>query len=188
MVEIRPYIESDREILRDILKNEASYTKKGGRNAGRRECLCFMYSDYYFDYEPQNVLVAVEDGAVCGFIVASTDSELFQRKMHEVYIPKIRKYSLIWSLFHLVCLMVNHRQDVKGGAAFHINIANGHQGKGIGRMLMSAMGERVAAQGKKYLYLVTENKHTAGYKFYKRIGFRVKIRYPGGSMMLTREV
>ena len=187
-VVIRPFEEGDRERLREILKTVASYTVKGGKNPGKKECLCWMYSDYYFDWEPQNVLCAVDDGVLCGFIVASTDTELFQNKMREIYVPKIRRVSKIWAFFHLICLRVNRKQDEKGGVAFHINIDNGHQGKKIGTKLMDAMAALCAERGKDYLYLVTEGKQTAGYKFYRRIGFHETKHYPGGSVMLAKSV
>ncbi len=186
-VVVRPFEEGDRNALREILKNEASYTTKGGKNPGKRECLCYMYSDYYFDFEPQNVLVAVDDGKVCGFIVVSTDSELFQSKMREIYIPKIRKHSLVWAYFHLICCMVNRKQDENGGGAFHINIDHRHQGKRIGTKLMASMEELLKTRGKRYMYLVTENKRTAGYKFYSKLGFKISKRYIGGSLMMVKE-
>lgn len=153
---IRPYQESDRDILRNILKEVASYSTKGGKNQGKKEALCWMYSDYYFDWEPENVLVSVDGGQVCGFIVGSTDFDLFQSKMKEIYIPKISKVSKIWALFHRICIAVNRKQDVKGGVAFHINIADGHQGKGIGRSLMNGMMDMMAQRGQSYMYLVED--------------------------------
>lgn len=185
---IRPYQEADREILRNILKEVASYSTKGGKNQGKKEALCWMYSDYYFDWEPENVLVSVDDGQVCGFIVGSTDVDLFQSKMKEIYIPKISKVSIIWAIFHRICIAVNRKQDVKGGVAFHINIADGNQGKGIGRSLINGMMDLMVQKGQSYLYLVTENKKTVGYKFYTRLGFRVTKHYPGGSLMMVKDL
>ena len=83
---------------------------------------------------------------------------------------------------------VNKKQDLKGGVAFHINIDHNYQGKKIGTKLMSAMAETMAQRGKKYLYLVTENKKTVGYAFYTRLGFKVTKRYIGGSLMMIKEV
>ena len=187
-ITIRPFGEGDRESLRNILKNEASYTVKGGKNPGKKECLCYMYSDYYFDYEPQNVLVAADGKQVCGFIVASTDTALFQEKMKKVYIPMIRRYSKVWAAFHRICLAVNRRQDEKGGVAFHINLDRRYQGRKIGTSLMAAMADLAASRGRDYLYLVTEGKGTAGYKFYSRIGFTVTKRWFGGSLMMAKRV
>ena len=117
---IRPYKESDRDALRTVIKNEASYTQKKKERAseGKKECICYMYSDYYFDFEPQNVIVAECDGVPCGFIVGSADTELFQSKMKEIYVPKIMKISKVWGIFHQICCAVNKKQDLKGGVAF----------------------------------------------------------------------
>ena len=187
---IRKFIESDREALRNVLKNEASYTQKKKEKAseGKKECLCYMYSDYYFDFEPDNVIVAVDDGVPCGFIVGSLDTELFVQKMNEIYVPKIMKISKVWGIFHKICVAVNKKEDLKGGVAFHINIDHTHQGKKIGTKLMKAMAENIAEKGKKYLYLVTENKKTVGYAFYSKLGFKVTKHYIGGSLMMIQKV
>ena len=186
---IRDYKESDREALRDILKNEASYTQKqkGRASEGKKECLCYMYSDYYFDKEPDNVIVAEVNGVPCGFIVGSTNTKLFQKEMKENYIPKIMKISNVWGFFHKICISVNKTQDLVGGVAFHININHDHQGKKIGTKLMSKMAEKMKEKGKRFLYLVTESKKTAGYKFYSRLGFKVAKSYLGGSVMMIKE-
>jgi ribosomal protein S18 acetylase RimI-like enzyme len=189
-VVIRNYIESDREPLQRILKNEASYTTKrnGGGSEKKKECLCYMYCDYYFDFEPENVFVAVDNGEPCGFIVGSTDWNLFSSKMNEIYIPKINKNCKLWGAFHKLCVAVNKKQDNAGGVAFHINIDHNHQGKKIGTKLMTCMFENAAKKGKKFLYLVTMNSKTAGYAFYKKLGFDVVKRYPGGSLMMKKNV
>ena len=187
---IREYKESDREALRNILKNEASYTQKRKERAldGKKECLCYMYSDYYFDKEPDNVIVAEADGVPCGFIVGSTDVSLFQNEMKKNYIPKISKISKLWGFFHKICVAVNKTQDLVGGVAFHININSEHQGKKIGTKLMSKMAEKMKEKGKKFLYLVTESKKTAGYKFYSRLGFKIAKSYFGGSVMMIKDL
>ncbi len=187
---IRPFEESDRKALQNVLKKEASYTVKhnGGGSEKKKECLCYMYSDYYFDYEPQNVLVAVHKGTPCGFITGSTNYKLFVSKMKEVYVPKILKNSKIWGLFHKICVAVNKKQDKRGGVAFHINIDQNYQGKKIGTKLMSAMAELMSKSGKKYMYLVTQNKRTVGYAFYRKLGFRVTKHYPGGSLMMVKDI
>jgi len=187
---IRAFQESDRETLQNVLKTEASYTikHKGGGSEKKKACLCYMYSDYYFDYEPHNVLVAIDKGLPCGFIVGSTDEKLFVSKMNEIYVPKILKNSKIWGIFHKICVAVNRKQDQKGGVAFHINIDHRHQGKKIGTKLMDAMSELMLKAGKKYLYLVTENKKTVGYAFYTKLGFKVTKHYPGGSLMMIKEL
>ncbi len=187
---IRNYKESDREALRDILKNEASYTQKlkGRASEGKKECLCYMYSDYYFDKEPDNVIVAESDGVPCGFIVGSTDVDLFQNEMEGKYIPMISKISKLWGFFHKICIAVNKTLDLVGGVAFHINIHRDHQGKKIGTKLMSKMAEKMKEKGKRFLYLVTESKKTAGYKFYSRLGFKIAKSYLGGSVMMIKEL
>lgn len=182
MVEYRKYIPSDRETLRAIFKKEASYK---GKNAGKRECVCYMFLDYYLDYEPENVIVAVDDGVVCGCIVGSTNPQQFLEKMKTQYLPKIAKVSFVWALFFKFCLKTNLVWDNRGGYGFHINIADGHQGKKIGTTLMQKAGENAKAQNKKFLYLVTANRKTIGYKFYHKLGFKETKKMFGGSILMT---
>lgn len=185
MVEYRKYKPEDREILRDICKSQATYH---GKNKGKLECVCYMFIDYYLDYEPENVIVAVDDGEVCGYIVGSTDLNKFLDKMKTQYLPMIAKVSWVWSVFFKFCLKTNKVWDSKGGYGFHINIANGHQGKRIGTNLMQKAGENAKDHGKQFLYLVTKNKKTTGYKFYSKLGFKETKKMFGGSLLMTYDV
>ena len=182
MVEYRLYQPSDRETLRGIFKKEASYH---GKNAGKLECVCYMFLDYYLAYEPDNVIVAVDDGEVCGCIVGSTNSVLFTEKMKTEFLPKIAKVSKLWAWFFKLCIKTNQKWDGKGGYGFHINIAGGHQGKKIGTTLMQKAGENAKNKGKKFLYLVTANRKTIGYRFYKKLGFKETKHIIGGSILMT---
>ncbi|MBQ7603250.1 MAG: GNAT family N-acetyltransferase [Clostridia bacterium] len=185
MVEYRKYKPEDREILRDICKSQATYH---GKNKGKLECVCYMFIDYYLDYEPDNVIVAVDDGVVCGYIVGSTNLEQYIEKNRKEYARKIAKVSWVWSVFFRACINTNKHWDSLGGYAFHINIADGHQGKKIGTNLMHTAMKNAHDKGKKFLYLVTKNNKTDGYKFYSKLGFKVTKKLFGGSLLMTYDV
>ena len=181
-VEYRKYLPSDCDTIRAIFKNEASYH---GKNAGKRECVCYMFLDYYLKYEPDNVIVALDQGKVCGCIVGSTDVKKFTDKMKTEFLPKVAKVSKIWALFFRLCIRTNSKLDKCGGYGFHINIASGHQGKKIGTNLMQKAAENASIKGKKFMYLVTAGRKTVGYAFYSKLGFKEAKHMFGGSILMT---
>ncbi|MBO4726032.1 MAG: GNAT family N-acetyltransferase [Clostridia bacterium] len=139
-------------------------------------------------YEPDNVIVAVDNGKVCGCIVGSTDSKKFTDKMKTEFLPKVARVSRIWALFFRFCIRTNDKWDNRGGYGFHINIASGHQGKKIGTNLMQKAAENAKSKHKKFMYLVTANRKTVGYSFYMKLGFKDTKHLFGGSIFMTLDL
>lgn len=184
MLEIRNYIESDREIIRTICKDTGR--KSFQKTEKKRETLCYMFMDYYLDWEPENVFVATYDGVPCGYIVCSTNKELFQQKMKEIYIPKLFKYSWVLGVFTKICASTSKKLDnLFNGGGFHINIDDKHQGLKIGPKLLTTLGRHLKDKGHKYIYLVTQNRKTRGYGFYRHFGFEEAKKMAGGTLALT---
>ncbi len=187
MIEIRNFIESDRGIIRNICKDTGR--KSFQKSEKKRESICLMFMDYYLDYEPENVLVAVSDGVPCGYIVCSTNKELYQQKMKEVYLPKIFKISFILGLFTKICLASAKKCDnLFNGGGFHINIAPTHQGLKLGPKLLTSMGKHLKDNGHKYMYLITQNRKTRGYGFYMHYGFFEGKKLMGGTLALAYDL
>ena len=182
---IREYREKDRDGVRKICADTAHkrYTVK----PKLRDIMCNMYVDYYLEKEPENVIVAVEEetGYVCGYIVCSTDAELFEESQKKIYTPMIKKKKWYLGVFNGICAKVSHKLDGKYGGGFHINIATDRQGEKLGPKLLTAMGLHLKEKGVKYMYLVTQNRKTRGYGFYTHYGFKEVDRYFLGSVALV---
>lgn len=184
MITIRKFRPADRAVIRKICMDTGK--KSFQKSAKKREFIALMFIDYYLDYEPENVFVADDDGVACGYIVCSTNKQLFKEKMKQVYLPKIRKISLILAIFTRFCIRTSWRLDQQlGGGGFHINIDAAHQGQKIGPRLLTALGQHLAAAGHPYMYLITANRKTRGYGFYRHYGFTEVAKCPGGSLALA---
>ena len=188
MIEIRKYKEEYKNDIRKICADTAkgSFAKK----PKKREAVCLTYIDYYLEYEPENVFVAydIETNFACGYIVCSTNSDLYQEKFKKEYLPKIKKNSFILYLFTKICLRVSKKLDEKYSGGFHINIDSNYQGKKIGNLLLTACGQNLISKNVNYMYLVTENRKTRGYGFYMHFGFKETQKYFLGSLCLTYDL
>ncbi len=183
---IRKYLNEDRDIVRKICADTAkgNFAKK----QKLREAVKIAYVDYYLECEPQNVFVVEENGVVGGYVVCSLDAKLFQQEFPK-YIKRIKKYSLLLAIFQKFCLKTNKKLDVKYGGGFHINLDKNFQGGGVGTALLSVMGYHLKKNNINYMYLITANKKTRGYGFYKHYGFRhIKSFFFGSAILLTYDL
>lgn len=182
MMEIRKYQSKDYQAVRKICMETA---KKGFQN---KEVICWMFLDYYLESEKEHAYVLVDEEVVTGYIVASLNAELYQKQMKEKWIPKIRRQSLLLGFFSKICLMVSKPLDQNYSGGFHMNITFKYQKLGLGKRLLDVMQNHLALYGHSYLYLITENKRTRGYGFYKHYGFKEVKKYLTGSLVLTYDI
>lgn len=150
---IRPYKQEDKNIVRDIAVDTAFLGKSGEFFLPDRQILADMLTGYYLDYEPESVFVAQGLSRVVGYIMGCVDSVKSHRVIDKNIMPKIiRKGILRGLLFKAGTLrfaFFSLRSLIRGEfrrpdfnkdypAHFHINIADGFRGKGIGGKLLGA--------------------------------------------------
>lgn len=181
MIKIRKYQIRDYDQIREICMKTAK--KKFREN----EVVCWMFLDYFLESECEHVFVVLEGEKVVGYIVSSTNPIQYEKQMKEKWIPKIKKQSLLLSLFTRICLKANRRFN-RHCCEFHMNIAPKYQHRGLGKRLLDVMNEHLILYEKNALYCITENRKTTGYKFYKRYGFRVVKRYFIGVLVLQYDL
>ncbi len=187
MVTIRKYQESDKDSVRKICMDtgEKSFQKK----EDLRESIAIMFVDYYLEYERENVFVADDDGHVCGYIVASTNRELFKEKNKLNILPRVKKIRWWLGVFFKFCISSSYKMDeTLGGGGFHINIDDKHQGQKIGAKLLTTMGVHLKKKGLRYMYLITKNRKTRGYSFYSHYGFEEVCNIGLGQLALAYDV
>lgn len=182
MVVIRKYQKIDIMEVRQICMETAKKKYKG------KEVVCWMFLDYFLESEPEHIFVLVDQGKVVGYIVVSIDSELYTKQMKEKWIPKIRNYSFLLGFFSWICLKVSKPLNQKYGGGFHMNITSQYQHQGYGKKLLDVMGVHLQIYNQRFLYLITENKRTQGYGFYKHYGFQVMKKYFGGALALKYDL
>ncbi len=184
MITIRPYAPEEREAVRNICKADA--VERYARTEAHREEICFLFLDYFLDYEPEHAFVAVtEENDVVGYVCGSLNYPLYRQKMHEVYDPKIRRVSFTHFLFNRCVTYFAKRLYQRYGMSLHLNVAPSHQHQKIGPRLLDALKEDGKASGAKGLYLVTKNRKTTGYPFYRHYGFKEARDFLFGSLALV---
>ncbi len=150
---IRLYRREDKNRVRNIAVDTAFLGNSGEIFLPDREVLGDMSAAYYLDYEPESVFVAECAGKVIGYIMGCVDTATSHRITDKNIMPGV-----IWKglcrglLFRLEILHLAYfslrslvrkefrRPDFNQDypAHFHINIAEGFRGKGIGRKLLDA--------------------------------------------------
>ncbi len=64
--------------------------------------------------------------------------------------------------------------DGRRGHLYHLAVLPAYQGRGIGRRLIAAVGQRLAALGCPQLNLSVNLDNTAAIKFYEKLGFETR--------------
>ena len=187
MINFRKYQAKDRDNVRAI--NMMTNKKFLQKNDKMKEAGAMMFIDYYLDYEPENVIVAVdENDEAVGYCVTSTNKELMRDKMRTVYLPKISKTRWYLGVFTRFMINTSYKMDTRFGAGFHINIHPDYQGQKAGPKLLTEMGKHLKSLGFKQMYLVTQNRKTRGYGFYIHFGFKEAAKCAAGSLCLTYDL
>ncbi len=186
MITIRKFEERDRQAVRKICMDTGK--KSFQKSEKKRDFIGIVWIDYYMDFEPENIFVVDDDGQACGYVCCSTNRELFNQKMKEIYLPKVKKISFILWLFTKILVKTSYKYDAKYGGGFHINIDDAHQGLKLGPKLLTTMGVHLKGLGFKNMYLITANRKTRGYGFYRHFGFEEVGRCGGGSIALAYDL
>ncbi len=153
---IRPYKHEDKSALRDIAVDTAFLGKSGEAFLPDRVVLADMLSGYYLDYEPESVFVAEYSSGVVGYIMGSVDTAGSHRVIDKNIMPGIIRKGILRGLllkartwrfaFYSLRSLIRRefsRPDFNQEypAHFHINIADGFRGMGIGHKLLDAFCE-----------------------------------------------
>lgn len=188
MLIIRRYRADDREAVRRICMDTAKGSFR--TKPKKREAVAAMFIDYNIECEPEHCFVAEEDGRVCGYCAYSADMDKLREAMHGDLFRRVWHINPVYALFMRGCARTSEKLAAKfGGGGFHLNVEEGHQGQKIGPKLLSVMGKHLAAAlSYRYMYLVTENRRTRGYSFYRHYGFCEAARCGLGTLCLTYDL
>ncbi len=182
MVEIVKYQKQHTLALRNICLSTAEPKYR------QNEAICWMFLDYYLEYEPEHVFVCVDGEQAVGYIVCSTNPKLFLEKNREIFLPKVARKSKLLKIFFKACLRTSKKLNQQYNGGFHINIDQKYQGQGLGTKLLDTLGAHLQEQGYPYLHLITRNRKTRGYGFYRHYGFVEAKRYASGTLALIYDL
>lgn len=181
---IRKYKASDKENLRYICRETAGdyfRTDEKILNA-----VSVIYSDYFTENEPENIFViADKDDKAVGYILCSTDYELFKKKMREKYIPAAVKASIKMlpvCLGYMTAFLTNGKEN---STHLHIDILSGYQHMGLGSQLIDTLRDYLCERAIKKLSVNTIDRTESAYKFYMKYGFKENRHYVGNLYSLT---
>ena len=182
-VKVRKFEEKDRERVRDICKETAhdKYKKK----ANTLETIPIMFADYFMDYEPQSLFVAVdENDEAIGYIECATDYQKFMRANKKDIIPRIKKFDKKQVPFWYSCLFTIWLIRKKF-VHLHMNLTKDYQRQGIGTKLMDALRNYLHEEREiNILCVCCISNKSVGYSFYTKYGFKVFFRYGAGLVSL----
>lgn len=186
---IRPYHPSDLCALYRICLQtgdnggDASHLFKDG------ELLGHFYVAPYAVLEPDLCFTLTQDGAPCGYVLGTRDSDAFGVRCEREWFPPLRaRYPLpapedasedagmiraIHRGYH------NHPDLGAYPAHLHIDLLPPAQGQGLGRKMMSVFLGRLREVGVPAVHLGVGARNARAIAFYERVGFQRIQENPG---------
>ncbi|MCM1114997.1 MAG: GNAT family N-acetyltransferase [Clostridium sp.] len=170
MYTVRKYKSSDRERLRYIAMETAWESYK--KNADRRETVAILYNDYFTKYESDNIFVAVDEKDVpVGYVICSTNYDLFEKKNREEFLPKAMKLYKPIGLVHLMLMSTLKQIKYERRVHLHIDLLPEAQHQGLGTKLFDALSNHLYKNGYDYMAVCGVNRYAGSYIFYQKYGF-----------------
>lgn len=181
---LRNVQENDRDALFAICFSTGKTTEKIKSQDRFREMLGDVYVGPYLkcssDYSYS--LVKPEDSMVIGYIIATPDTEKFERNLNEKWWPKTAdKYRNLdltdeeQDLLTLMAKPVITPPEIyeRFPSHLHINILDEYQGKSRGVQMMDYVMNHLAQTGSHGIHLRMNARNDRAYKFYSKLGFDV---------------
>jgi ribosomal protein S18 acetylase RimI-like enzyme len=149
------------------------------------------YAAPYLVYDRQLCFIAEEGSQPCGYIVAASHSPTFYDWMNTEWLPPLRKQRPLPPPSGLTdmerrFIALLHRNPAENPppyieeypAHLHINLMDGHQGKGLGRALMDALFSALNRGGVSGVHLGVARSNTGAVFFYTALGFSLLDETP----------
>lgn len=133
-----------------------------------REEFFALWTEYYFKFFPDLILVDQKDEAVRGYLMGCPDSEAAM----PFYASRLKSYSLFADQF------------ARFPAHLHMNVHPSARNEGVGGRLLARFAESITAQGIAGAHLVT-SPDSPNRAFYRRHGFNFELeRHHAGYPLL----
>ncbi len=171
-MEIRKYQAKDQSNCQKI----CILTAPSVKNERQKNILLNLYNDYYTEQESDNCFVLDYVNNVVGYILTSSDFDLYKKVYYELYLPILKKISFFQYVLKKITFIFEGIVAKKYPAHLHIDILHEHTGKGYGTKLINSALENLKGQGVKGVFLGVACNNKGAIRFYERLGF--KIKYP----------
>jgi ribosomal protein S18 acetylase RimI-like enzyme len=183
---VRPYEARDRSAVLQIAADTGFFGAPVEAFLDDRRMMQDAFVAYYVDCEPEHLWVAEADGQVVGYISGSIGGGQAARGKarcaaafaFRLLTFRYRAGRRTWRYFSRVAGAVLRREyphaDLRQyPAELHINLAEGARGLGLGKSLMNACLDQMAALGAPGIHLNTTSLNTAAVRMYEKMGFQL---------------
>jgi ribosomal protein S18 acetylase RimI-like enzyme len=193
MIHIRPYIKSDRPMVRKICCDTAD---KGGDIENifpNRELAADILTSYYTDYEPESLFVAESNGQVIGYVQGCLNNRRYGLALMFLVLPVFVLKGLFLGVFfqkeffHFmkgICknwkLLFKWRKESfhSHQGHLHIGVSQGYRGQKIGQRLIEKFLEYARGKEIEEVSASVHDKNPAACRFFERLGFANKGQSP----------
>jgi GNAT superfamily N-acetyltransferase len=188
---IRPYVSEDLPALYQVCLatgdagNDASHLYHDWKLIGH------IYAAPYGVLSPETAFVVEDEFGVGGYIVGPHDTRSFEHEMESEWWPELRTHYADppeprddWTPDQRLSFLIHHpprtpkRICEPYPAHLHINLLPRLQAKGVGRILIRAWLERMAAIGVDKVHLGVGPANERAVRFYRAFGFSEIERLP----------
>lgn len=198
---IRKFKSTDRDEVRKIATSTAQ-----GYPRSDLQLVGDLLTDYYVNYEPEHMLVVEAEGRVVGYLSGCFNSSRCRWIKSTRVIPKAVLRALIrgeigWSelrylwAFIYVAAHGGLRSSPPLGypAHFHINIAEGWRGQGLGTRLAEKFLRMVKKSGIPGVHVRVRKNDMQASRFFRSLGFSRENGYPilvaeGAKFLTSRSI
>lgn len=184
--EIRKFKDTDRDAIRKIATSTVT-----GYPRSDLQLVADLLTNYYINYEPEHLLVAEAEGRVVGYLSGCFDGSYCRWIKSTRVIPKAIVKALVrgevgWKevrylgSFIYVTMHGGLRNTPPTGypAHFHINIAEGSRGKGLGTRLADEFLSMLKDSGVSGVHVRVRQNDRRASKFFRSLGFARENGYP----------
>lgn len=164
-MEIKEIVKDDLAVLQDICVSTAS-----GIYKDKPEQTNLLFLDYYVLYGIGYKLICGKK--TVGYAIASEDYKKYVKVYKAEFLLRLKEIDKAEYLKKRAELVLDKRLGRKYPAHLHIDILEGYQGKGNGSKLLSALLDRLKADGVKGVWLGVDVKNERAINFYLKHGFK----------------
>jgi len=179
---IRPYHPSDLVALYRVCLLTGDNGKDARQLYHDEELLGHYYVAPYAVLEPDLCFVLLHNGAPCGYVLGTRDSDAFRFQTEQGWFPPLRaRYALPpdddrsrdADMIRLIHRGMHHTSDFAGYPAhLHIDLLPVGQGQGQGRAIMQTFLDRLRELHVPGVHLGVGRRNTRAVAFYERMGFQ----------------
>lgn len=187
MVKIRQFNSKDIARVEQICIDNAGTRAREDAEYGKM--ILYMYNRYYTSKTPDYCFVAVdEEDSPIGYIICAPDRKAYDRDYVRCEIAQIRKFSLFKALLARGEMLASVPFKRKYPAHLHIDLDERARHQGTGTALMTALCDKLKAQGVPAVMLIVSSGNKNAVSFYQRNQFEIIGKLFGSAYVMGRQL